>query len=645
MTKEKDIERWSTQKSSDLYGITNWGADYFGVNEQGHVTVTPDGPNGPKIDLFDLVQSVIDRDIDPPVLFRFNGILRHRVRTMVRAFQSAIDEHSYQGRYRPAYPIKVNQQRHVLDVLLQFGSECGGLGLEVGSKPELIAVLALHDNPEALLLCNGYKDEGYIELALMSRKVGRRPVIIIEKFSELSLVLRIAAKLGIEPEIGFRIRNSAKGAGRWERSGGERAKFGLTVGEILQCVNELRERDMLSCVKLVHSHIGSQLTSIAALRVAIKELTQIYVQLRRICPNLSFIDVGGGLGVDYDGSKTAFESSMNYTLEEYARDVVWVITEICSQGNVPHPDIITESGRATVAYHSVLVFNTLGIANTFTAPCDPQQIMAQSKEKIIQNMAQLLLEVSPKNCHEVLHDTMGLRSDMLEAFNLGLLSIEERAMGDECYWALLTSVSRAARELHYVPEDLERLPSLLSDTYFCNFSVFQSIPDNWAIEQIFPLAPIHRLNEEPTRPVVLADITCDSDGKIDRFADLRDVKRYLPAHTLKNGDPYYLAVFLVGAYQEILGDLHNLFGDTNAVHIDVDSNGQVEITSVVHGDTIAEVLQYVQYERNDLCSRWRSVLETAVNRGSLTALESGEMYKKFARAFDGYTYLSLNGPQ
>ncbi len=438
-------------------------------------------------------------------------------------------EYKYEGRYCPVFPIKVNQVRHVVDVITEAGRPFS-MGLEVGSKPELVAVLAIQDTPDALLICNGYKDRRYIELAMLAKRVGRRPIIVIEKPSEIALVLEVAAELGVEPEIGFRLRLAGKGAGRWERSGGERAKFGLTVPEIVSALDYLRERDKLDCVRLLHFHIGSQLTAISSLKVGLREASQVYVQLQKRCPRLEFIDVGGGLAVDYDGSKTSSESSMNYTMEEYARDVVWIIQEACDQAEAPHPVIVTECGRATVAYHSVLVFDVLGNANTFSTPCDPQKVLAATEAPAIVNMAQLLQELTPKNCVETLHDAIELRQDILQQFNLGLLSIEDRALGDEAYWALLNAMSNMSHQFHYVPEDLQRLPAMLTDTYFCNLSIFQSMPDSWAVDQIFPITPISRLNEEPTRRVVLADITCDSDGKIDRFPDLRDVKRYLPAH-------------------------------------------------------------------------------------------------------------------
>lgn len=639
MKATKEIDNWSIEKSSTLYGLENWGADYFGINQNGHLTVSPDGQGGPTVDLYELVQACHQREIELPVLFRFNGILRHRVRAIYNAFQSAIEEHNYKGRYVPAYPIKVNQQRHIVDILKQAGKDMA-LGLEVGSKPELIAVLAIHDHPEALLLCNGYKDREYIELALMSKKVGRRPLIIIEKFSELALVLEVAERLNVQPEVGLRLRLSGKGAGRWERSGGDRAKFGLSMTEVVKCVEALKAAGKPEALRLLHFHIGSQLTSIGSLRNSLREAGQVYVQLKKEMTSLDYLDIGGGLGVDYDGSKTTFASSMNYTLSEYARDVVWVIDGVCQQAGVPHPNIVTESGRATVAHHSVLVFNTLGIANTFSDKCDPASIIEQATHQTVKTLAQMLQELTPKNCQESLHDAMAIRSDALDQFNLGLLSLKDRALADQCFWAILWQISQLSQHLHYVPEDLERLPSMLTDTYFCNLSIFQSLPDNWAIEQIFPIMPVHRLNEEPTTQIVIADITCDSDGTIDRFADLKDIKRHLPAHALKPGEQYYFAAFLVGAYQEILGDLHNLFGDTNAVHVEVDANGRPEFTNVVYGDTVREVLRYVQYGKDELVESWRTSIEQAVSRGLMSPSESAELFKKYQNAFESYTYLN-----
>jgi len=632
------LEPWTTAKSTQTYGLEHWGAGYFQINDQGHVAVTPDPSQPEQIDLHDLVEAMHERDIKLPVLFRFNGILRHRVKAIYQAFEAAMTEYSYSGSYQPVYPIKVNQQRQVVAELNEAGRPFN-LGLEVGSKPELVAVLAIQDNPDAPLICNGYKDRQYIRLALTARRVGRRPIIVIEKPSEVALVLGVARELGVEPELGFRLRLTGKGAGRWEASGGERAKFGLNVPELVEALAELEAAGSLHYVKLLHFHVGSQLNRISSLKVALREASQVYVQLQKRCPEICFLDVGGGLAVDYDGSKTAYESSMNYTLEEYARDVVWSIQQACDEAGCPSPTIITECGRATVAYHSVLVFEVLDITQSLAGPCNPQEVLDTIEAGPVHILAQLMLDLTPKNCQEILHDAVEARQDMLQQFGLGLLSLEDRAVGDRCYWALLEAISRASEQMRYVPEDLQAIPALLTETYFCNLSIFQSLPDSWALDQIFPIMPISRLREEPTRRVILGDITCDSDGKIDRFADLRDVKSYLPAHPLRVGERYYLAAFLTGAYQEILGDLHNLFGDTNAVHVDLSPSGRVEITSVVDGDSVQQVLNYVQYDKRDLVGRWRQAVEQAVSNGRLTPGESAAVLRQFEKAFDEYTYL------
>ncbi len=633
-----EIGKWNVENSKELYGTENWGADYFSINNEGNVSVTPKGKSGPAIDLAKLIEEVENRDIEIPVLFRFNDILRHRVQTIYKAFDNAIKGQNYTGSYYPAYPIKVNQQKHIIDVIR---NSTDNISLEVGSKPELIAVLGLKDSNQGFLLCNGYKDESYIELALSSQKIGRKPIIIIEKFTELKLVFKVAKRLNLTPSIGLRLRLSGKGAGRWENSGGDRAKFGLTISEIQKAYEYLETNNNLDSLKLVHFHAGSQLTTIAKLRVALKEAVQVYIHLKKRCPSLEFLDIGGGLGVDYDGSKTNFTSSMNYTVEEYARDVIWVLQEACEQAKVDCPNIVTEAGRATVAYSSVLVFNVLGIANTFDEKLDVDSVLNKSQNALVRNLAYLLKEVTPKNCQESLHDAIALRSDLIAQFSMGLISLEDRALGDRCYWATLSKVSKSKENLSYIPEDLAKLPSILTDTYFCNFSVFQSMPDSWAIQQIFPIIPISRLDEKPERSVVLADITCDSDGEISRFPDLRDVKRYLNAHSLEEDTPYYFGAFLVGAYQEILGDMHNLFGDTNAIHVEIDENDKFEFSDVVSGDTVREVLEYVEFSKEELCNNWRKALEKAVSNGNITSKQSGELFKKYSTSFEGYTYLSI----
>ncbi len=636
-----DFEKWDFQKSEDLYEIKNWGAGYFGINKQGHIEVYPHGQEGRQsVDLYNLVRSAIERDIASPLLIRFNDIIRHRIHVIQNAFKSAIQEAEYSGAFFHIYPLKVNQQAGILKVISKTSNDDSiNLGLEVGSKPELIAAMGIQENKNALLLCNGYKDKDFIKLALLNRKIGRRPIIILEKLSELEPIIEIAKKLNVEPEIGLRVRISGKGAGRWEKSGGDRAKFGLNISEVLRAVEELERQQMAHVVKLIHFHLGSQLTTISNLRVAIKEAMQIYVQLKKRCAELSFLDIGGGLGVDYDGSRTNFEASMNYTVGEYARDVIWTIDDICKKSNTEAPNIIIESGRATVAYHSILVFDVLGVANTVTNNCDPNAIIKNTTSSSLKDLASLLIDLTPKNCQETLNDAVELRSEIMQQFNMGLISIEDRAMADECFWSLLHMIVNVAKKLKFVPEDIAELPSLLTDTYCCNFSVFQSVADSWAINQLFPIVPIHRLNEEPTKKVTLADITCDSDGKIDRFVDVRDVKNYLPAHELKVGEHYYIGMFLAGAYQETLGDLHNLFGDTNAIHIEVSDNGRADIVNVVAGDTMREVLQYVQYDKDALCARWRAVVEQAVCNGDITAVESAQVYKIYNLAFEESTYL------
>ncbi|MCL4138919.1 UNVERIFIED_CONTAM: hypothetical protein GTU68_062481 [Idotea baltica] len=513
------------------------------------------------------------------------------------------------------------------------------MSLEVGSKPELIAVLGLEDSRDSLLLCNGYKDESYIKLALTAKKLGRTPILIVEKFTELPMILSIAKRMGVEPEIGLRLKLTGKGSGRWEKSGGDRAKFGLTVSEIVAAIELLSSEQRLDVVRLIHFHAGSQLTSISPFKVALREAGQVYAQLKKRCPNLDTIDIGGGLGVDYDGSKTNFSSSMNYTLEEYARDVIRLTSEICNQSNVDVPNIITEAGRATVAHHSVLVFDVLGIANTFQSEIDIGKELATTENNTVRNLLNLLQDVTQKNCQERLHGAISNRAELAQQFNQGLVSIGDRALGDRVYWATLQAVCKTSKNLSYIPEDLEALPAVLSDTYFCNFSLFQSLPDSWAIDQLFPITPVSNLERKPDTEVVLADITCDSDGAISRFVDLRDVKPYLPAHRLKEGEQYYFAAFLVGAYQEILGDLHNLFGDTNAIHVDVSPSGEFEFSEFIEGDCVSDVLKYVQYKKSDLCLRWKKALDCAATGGNLTTAELDEMNSIYSSAFEEYTYL------
>ncbi len=632
------MEGWDVQKSANLFGISGWGEGYFDINSAGEVVVRPTR-NGVELSLPSIVKELTQRGIQVPILLRFDGIIRDRVTRICNAFGSAITEFQYSGKYRGVYPIKVNQQRHVVEVVQAAGKDFG-MGIEVGSKPELIAVLAIHDTPGALLLCNGYKDREYIELALLARKLGRRSIIIVEQFSEVEQTIQVAKQLGIEPEIGLRLKPSSKGAGKWESSGGDNAKFGLSTTEIVSAIEILKSHGCDHWLKLIHFHVGSQISSISAIKKVLREATRMYVEIAKLCPSLCLFDAGGGLAVDYDGSKTNFAASMDYSVEEYARDVVYSIRQACEDAGISHPDIVTESGRALVAHHAVLVAQTIDVAHT------PDVISKldnpPSRKKRLSEFQELYQNVSVKNCRETLHDAIELRDEINELFVSGEISLIERAYADRSFWHLMSKLKRVASEMKFVPEELEKLDDVLKDTYFVNFSVFQSLPDSWAVEQLFPIMPIHRLREEPTRRCMLGDMSCDSDGIIDKFIDLKDVKNYLPVHSLKPEEPYYVASFLVGAYQEILGDLHNLFGDTNAVHITTDAAGKMELAHVVEGDTIREVLKYVQYEPQDLVEKMRQTLERSVREGAISNEESAKIQRRYRDALEGYTYLIVD---
>jgi arginine decarboxylase len=578
---------WSVQDALELYDVHAWGSGFFTVNAAGHVEVRPRGNGGPGIDLEELVNDLQRRGLHLPVLIRFSDILATRIKSLCECFSAAIAEHQYRGRHRAVYPIKVNQQRHVVEEVVDFG-RAFGVGLEAGSKPELLAILPIMDNPEAIIVCNGYKDRAYIEIALLAQKLGRTPIIVMDRFHELDLVIRVSQELGIRPHIGIRAKLSAKGAGRWVESGGDRSKFGLTADEIVDAVEKLRSADMLDCLELLHFHVGSQITAIRAIKDAVQEATRIYVGLVELGASLKYIDIGGGLGVDYDGSQTNFPSSMNYTNAEYARDVVATIMDACDERKIPHPDIVTETGRAMVAHHSVLVFNVLGVNQVLphVHPAPP----GRDDHKAVHSLYEVYQSISRKNLIESFHDAQAAKEEALQLFNLGYLDLRARGRCERLFWACCEKILRLAREMDYVPEELEGLERAMADTYYGNFSVFQSAPDHWAVKQLFPTMPIHRLNERPTRRGVFADLTCDSDGKVDLFIDRRDVKHVLELHPLQNGDPYYIGIFLVGAYQEILGDLHNLFGDTDAVHVRLGENDRVEIEHLVEGDSVEEVL-------------------------------------------------------
>jgi arginine decarboxylase len=627
--------RWTPADSIDLYNIRGWGNDFFSAGSDGHMLVTPAGPGTTALDLKELVDEVRARGIGLPLLIRFSEIIRSRVVQLNEAFRRAIGEYGYKGSYRGVYPIKVNQDRYLVERLVEYGRPYH-FGLEAGSKPELLAVMALLDDEEALIICNGYKDEEYIETALLASRLGRHVILVVEKRSELPLIRDISVRLGIRPRIGIRSRLSTRGAGHWEASGGDRSKFGLSGSDMLDAVKFLREHDMLDTFELLHFHLGSQISSIRSVKDGLREAAHVYINLVKLGAPLGYLDVGGGLGVDYDGSQTNFTSSLNYTLQEYANDIVFGVMEVCDAHDVPHPSIVSESGRATVAHHAVLVIDVLGVSELDVGKLPKQ--LAPDAEPPLRRLFETWREVSRKNVLESYHDAIADRDEALTLFSLGHLSLEDRGLAEELFWAICQKVLKICRTLQETPEDLEGLERALADTYFCNFSVFQSLPDSWAIDQLFPIVPIHRLDEEPVSRAVLADITCDSDGKIDHFIDRRDVKDVLELHDFRN-EPYYLGVFLVGAYQEILGDLHNLFGDTNTVHVSLNDEGGYRIDGVVAGDTVTDVLRYVRYSRDGLVAKVRQAAEAALRAKRMTIEESRHLLRRYEEGLSGYTYL------
>jgi arginine decarboxylase len=567
---------------------------------------------------------------------RFSDILRARIELLCSAFTSAIREYGYGGQYRGVYPIKVNQNRTVVEEIIEYGRPFH-YGLEAGSKPELLAIMAIHTDDESLIICNGYKDEEYIETALLASKMGKTVILVIEKPSELDQIHKVAERVKIKPSLGIRARLSSRGAGRWEQSGGDFSKFGLSAAEMVDAIGKLKAWGEVDCIKLLHFHLGSQISAIKSVKNALREAGRLYCEMHKLgAKGLTYLDVGGGLGVDYDGSQTNFASSMNYTVQEYANDVVYSIKEICDADKVPHPSIVSESGRAIAAHHSVLIVNVLGVTEFDTNV--PAQL-AMPAPPVVIKMWDTYQCVSAKNVLESYHDAVEYKDEVLQLFNLGHLSLEHRVLCENLFWAVCEKVLMTVRNQAHVPEELEGLEKALSDTYFCNFSMFQSMPDAWAVDQLFPICPIHRLNEEPTRRATLADITCDSDGKIDSFIDLRDVKHVLELHPKSEGNDYYLGFFLVGAYQEILGDLHNLFGDTNTVHVQLNAEGDYDVKEVVAGDTVAEVLAFVDYSENELLNKMRNNVETALRKKLMTLEESRTLLTRFRQGLHGYTYL------
>ncbi len=635
--------RWSAEDSARLYGLADWGKGYFGVNAEGHLTVMPLKDPGRQIDLHSVIQGLRERDIHTPVLVRFSDILSHRLHEIRGAFDKAISEHEYKGTYSCVYPIKVNQQKHICEEIRNLGAKLD-FGLEAGSKPELLAILGMTDGLDQMpLVCNGFKDDEFIEMVILATKLGRNIIPVVEKFSELELICKYADKYQVRPKIGIRVKLSARGAGRWEASAGIRSKFGLFVSEVLEALEYLKARNMADCLQMLHCHVGSQLFDIRHLKNAVNELTHVYTELRRLGAGMNTIDIGGGMGVDYDGSQSAWDSSINYTVEEYAADVVYRIKTVCDDASCPHPNIISESGRAMVAYHSVLVVDVLGMSR-FEASPGLEKIKEQVKAEAeppqpVLDLIDAYERLGDRNLVEVYHDAMQARDEAMSLFSLGYMSLPMRAASERLFWAIGQKLVEKATKKGEIPEEFESLPELLSDIYFCNFSLFQSMPDSWAIDQLFPICPIHRLQEEPTRRAILADITCDSDGKVDHFVDKRIEKKTLELHELREGEQYYLGVFLLGAYQEILGDLHNLLGDTHAVHVSVDEAGEWSIDEIIEGDTVKQVLGYVEFDAEDMRRAMRKSIESAVKCKRITVPEGQSLLNFYEAGLEGYTYL------
>lgn len=628
-------EKWSTEKSAKLYQIAGWGKPYFHVNASGNICVTPDPEDDRQIDLHELCVGLAQRGLDMPLLLRFSDILKHRIGRLNRSFQSAISEYAYQGRYQGVFPVKVNQQNHLVEDIVEFG-EAYEYGLEAGSKPELlIALSAMHRN-NGLIVCNGYKDRGYIETALLAQRLDKKVIVVVERLEEVDIAIKASKALGIRPMLGVRAKLTSKGVGRWAKSAGDRAKFGLTTAEIVELVDKLKEADMLDTLLLLHFHIGSQISSIIPIKNALQEASNIYVELAKMGCKMGYMDIGGGLAIDYDGSRTDFHASKNYHLSEYASDVVIALKDACDKANVPHPTIVSESGRAVAAHHSVLVFEVVGVSEVrYGEPVAP----AENSHRVLRELYDTYNHILPKNLQESFHDASQAKEEAQSLFKYGYLGLRERAHAERLFWHCCDKIQRTLQRLRHVPEELQDLGKTLSAIYYCNFSVFQSAPDIWAIDQLFPIMPIHRLEEEPTVSCTLADLTCDSDGVVDRFIDIEDERHTLDVHKYDPNQSYYLGMFLNGAYQEILGDLHNLFGDTNAAHVRLTDDGY-EVVHVVKGDSVTEVLRYVQYNPDDMVERVRRQADRAVRAGRLDNEQMKMFMDHYEESLRGYTYLT-----
>ena len=631
------MAKWTIDEAREHYNIKGWGAGYFDINSKGNIVVHPDQKSTHYIDLKELVDDIQSKGYSLPVLIRFSDILKASIANLANSFQNSIDEYGFEGQYHGVYPIKVNQQRQVVEEIVKFGQPFN-IGLEAGSKPELHAILAILDNPEALLVCNGYKDEAFIRLALMSQKLGKRVFIVVEKLDELALIDKVAKELGVQPNIGLRIKLVSAGQGRWSSSTGEYSKFGLNTMELMEALEIAKSKNILDCVKLIHFHLGSQITNIRRIKDSLKEVGRFYSELMKFGCNIQYIDVGGGLGIDYDGSRSTFASSTNYSVQEYANDVVYHLLEICKAEDLPHPNIISESGRAMTAHHSILVVNVLDVT---TFPEWSEQIeIADDAPEVVKEVFDVLDSTSNKNLIESWHDAVHLKDEAQNQFLLGLISLTDRAMAERIYWGICRKIEKLSSRLKFLPDDIRNLRTKLADKYFCNFSVFQSVPDSWAIDQVFPVVPLNRLHEEPDRDATIADITCDSDGRIDTFIGThRGTENTLRVHSLQPGESYCLCIFLTGAYQEILGDLHNLFGDTNTVHVSLKEDGSLNYEQIIEGEDVTDVLDYVQFSADELAGRIDGFLIGCVQRGVVTQKEADDFIALYKAGLDGYTYL------
>ena len=629
------MKKWTIEDSRELYNINGWGVSYFGVNDKGNVYVTP-CKDKTQIDLREVMDELALRDVTSPVLLRFPDILDNRIEKTASCFDVAQKEYGYKGENFIIYPIKVNQIQPVVEEIISHGRKFN-LGLEAGSKPELHAVLAVQCQSDSLIICNGYKDQAYIELALLAQKMGKRIFIVVEKLNELETIATVAKKLNVKPNLGIRIKLASCGSGKWEESGGDASKFGLTSAELLQALDIMEKKGWHDCLKLIHFHIGSQITKIRRIQTALREASQFYINLHKMGYKVEFVDCGGGLGVDYDGTRSSnSESSVNYSIQEYVNDCIYTFVEAADKNELPHPNLITESGRSLTAHHSVLVIDVL---ETASLPEMPEEFEAKPDDhKLVKDLYDIWDNLSSRSMLEDWHDAEQIREEALELFSHGIVDLKTRAEIERMYWSVAHEINVLAKNIKHVPEELKNLDKLLADKYFCNFSLFQSLPDSWAIDQLFPIVPIQRLNERPTRNATLQDITCDSDGKIANFVAEGHTSHVLPIHSLKKNESYYLGIFLVGAYQEILGDMHNLFGDTNAVHISV-KDGKYHIDQIIDGETVEEVLDYVQYNPKKLVRQLETWVTKSVKEGKISLEEGKEFLDTYRSGLYGYTYL------